>query len=127
MTHEEILADMARTYRLYRRKQLSLLKPPFTRVFKNHQCKTAIKLAEKREEIEEDIDDLWNGLYRLWFKLPEVRQEQLKFETKGMEFISSLAKRKRRPKYLKNQRQFAATAPVEVAISPAGAGDALFP
>lgn len=123
MTREEILADMARTYRLYRRKQLSLTRPPFTRFFKNPQCKTARKLVERREEIEEEMEDILYGIANLWNKLPEVRQSpELRSYERGLAFAAELARRKRRPKYLKNQRQFAATEPVEVAISPAGAG-----
>lgn len=126
---QAILADLARTYRLYRRLEASLSKPPFNRVFKNPKCKTAMRLKERRHDILSDVIDLRKAIYDQWVKLPEVRQSKdLQMAGAALRFAAELVKPKRNPRYMRSQSKlpWESAQPEEggqaaSAISPAGA------
>lgn len=126
---QAILADLARTYRLYRRLEASLSKPPFNRVFKNPKCKTARSLQERRHGILSDMSDLREAIYCQWVKLPEVRQSKdLQMSGTSLRFAAELARPKRNPRYMKSQSKLSweSAQPEEggqaaSATSPAGA------
>ena len=101
---QAILADLARTYRLYRRLENSLSRPPFNRVFKNPRCKTALTLKGKRQDVLANLKGLREAIYDLFVRLPEVRQSKdLQMQGTALRFAAELTKRKRSPRYLKSQ------------------------
>lgn len=122
MTREDILAGMARTYRLYRRLQLSLERKPLNRQFKNPKCKSAEKLRGKREAVQQDMVQLYNSIIQLWMMLPEVLNSELNSGGGlcAMQYAASLVKRRRRPRFLKNQPRFGFAQPEEATVSQAG-------
>lgn len=121
MTRDDILASMARDYRLHRRLELSLTRSPLNRQFKNPKCKSAEKLRKRRQAVLEDMAVLKGSIWTMWVRLPEVKNSpEMQMTGMAVRYAAELAKpKKRRPKYLREQQRFAL--PEEATVSPAGA------
>ena len=120
MTREETIQAMKKAYRRWKKLLASLERPPLNRQFKNPKCKSAKKLAERREEVEGSICDAYDEMLDCWNLLPEVRQSyDLKHEQQMLAWLTKLTKPNRNPRYLKSQMSLPAQ-PVEAVVSPAG-------
>ncbi len=122
MTRDEIIQGLAKNYRLWKKLSASLDKPPLNKQYKNKKCKSARKLACKREEVMDDIADTYNEMEYLWMMIPEVRQSYDLQNGQAMEdYAAQLVKLKRRPRFLKTQLSLVVAAqPEEAVVSLAG-------
>lgn len=122
MTREVTIQAMINAYRRWKRLRASLCKPPLNRQFKNPKCKSAKKLAERREDVERRICDTYNEMLNFWHRLPEVRQVcDLRYEQQMLAWLAKLTKPNRNPRYLKSQMSLDAQ-PEEAKYRRQGAG-----
>lgn len=98
---EGIFRQMKASQREINKLVRQLQSPKLTRQFKNKCCKSAIKQMQARDAIDDQIEEHKADIIEAWDKLPEVRGDG---RQAAWDFAVQLCKRKRVPKFMKNQR-----------------------